>query len=198
MVDRLRAEIELGRSFVRCEYQRSFGPLLLLWRGIGRFVGRAPHYVLLFGAVSISSRYAAASRRLMVEYFLTRDTEPFLAADVAPRHPYREAGHPQEQAGIDDLRNIEDLSRRVASMEDDRKGVPVLLRQYLRLGGKLLAFNVDSDFGDTLDGLLLVDLRNTEPAVLARYMGDADAAAFRAYHACFPIEQQDRPASLVL
>src|SRR3954447_7483088 len=34
--------IELGRSFVRVEYQRSYIPLLMLWRGIGRFIERAP------------------------------------------------------------------------------------------------------------------------------------------------------------
>ena len=30
----------------------------------------------------------------------------------------------------------------------------MLLRQYLRLGAKLLGFNVDPDFGDALDGLV--------------------------------------------
>ena len=185
MLDRLNPGMELGRSFVRPEYQRSFAPLLLLWRGIGRFVERAPKYAVLFGAVSISSRYAAASRRLMVAYLSTRNAEPFLAAEVTPRNPYRDAmGLPENPTPeVDGLCNIEDLSRRVASMEDDHKGVPVLLRQYLRLGGRLLGFNVDRNFGDALDGLLLVDLRNTEPAVLARYMGEAGSAAFRAYHA---------------
>ncbi len=35
MLDMLKPAIELGRSFVRAEYQRSFAPMLLLWRGIG-------------------------------------------------------------------------------------------------------------------------------------------------------------------
>jgi putative hemolysin len=184
MLDRLKPGMELGRSFVRAEYQRGFAPLLLLWRGIGRFIERAPQYAVLLGAVSISSRYAAASRRLMVAYLSTRNSEPCLAAEVTPRHPYRHAARsPESQPEVDDLRNIEDLSRRVASIEDDHKGVPVLLRQYLRLGGSLLGFNVDRSFGDALDGLLLVDLRKTQPALLARYMGEAGSAAFRAYHA---------------
>lgn len=184
MLDRLKPGMELGRSFVRAEYQRGFAPLLLLWRGIGRFIERAPQYAVLLGAVSISSRYAAASRRLMVAYLSTRNAEPFLAAEVTPRHPYCDATRsPEHQPEVDDLRNIEDLSRRVASIEDDHKGVPVLLRQYLRLGGSLLGFNVDRSFGDALDGLLLVDLRKTQPVLLARYMGEAGSAAFRAYHA---------------
>src|SRR5690606_2380824 len=32
--------LELGRSFVRPEYQKSFNALLLLWKGIGRFIDR--------------------------------------------------------------------------------------------------------------------------------------------------------------
>jgi putative hemolysin len=184
MLDRLKPGMELGRSFVRPEYQRGFAPLLLLWRGIGRFVGRAPQYAVLLGAVSISTRYAAASRRLMVAYLSTHNAEPFLAAEVTPRHPYRDDTQlPEDQPEVDDLRNIEDLSRRVAGIEDDHKGVPVLLRQYLRLGGRLLGFNVDRNFGDALDGLLLVDLRKTHPGLLARYMGEAGSAAFRTYHA---------------
>ena len=38
MLDMLKPAIELGRSFVRAEYQRSFAPMLLLWRGIARFI----------------------------------------------------------------------------------------------------------------------------------------------------------------
>src|ERR1700704_2051636 len=36
LLQTLNPAVELGRSFVRAEYQRNFSPLLLLWRGIGR------------------------------------------------------------------------------------------------------------------------------------------------------------------
>src|SRR5256885_4994402 len=36
--DLLGPAIELGRSFVRPEYQRQYAPLLLLWKAIGRYV----------------------------------------------------------------------------------------------------------------------------------------------------------------
>ena len=39
--------LELGRSFVRIEYQKSFSALLLLWKGIGRYVARNPRYRIL-------------------------------------------------------------------------------------------------------------------------------------------------------
>jgi hypothetical protein len=70
----------------------------------------------------------------------------------------------------------------VERIESDNKGVPVLLRQYLKLGGRLLGFSADEQFNNALDGLIMVDLRASEPRVLARYMGEEGAAAFLANH----------------
>ena len=50
------------------------------------------------------------------------------------------------------LRNLEELSEVVADLETDGKGVPVLLRQYLQLGGTVLAFNVDEAFSESSTG----------------------------------------------
>ena len=76
---------------------------------------------------------------------------------------------------------VEDLSALISDIEEKPAGVPVLLRQYLRLGGKLLGFHVDSKFANTLDGLILVDLTKTEPKLLDRYLGKAEAAAILAF-----------------
>ena len=183
MLDSLSPAIELGRSFVRAEYQRRFAPLMLLWTGIGRFIERSPQYAILFGPVSISARYAPASRRLIVEYLSTHSADR-LARYVRPRRPFRDGARVAAAgAAISAPGSIDDLSRRIAQIEHDGKGVPVLLHQYLQLGGRLLGFNLDRQFADTLDGLIMVDLREVEEAVLARYMGKRGAAAFRAYHA---------------
>jgi hypothetical protein len=58
----------------------------------------------------------------------------------------------------------------------------VLLRHYLKLGGRVLGFNIDPDFGNTLDCLVLVDLRKTEPRVLQRYMSEDAWASFARMH----------------
>ena len=55
----------------------------------------------------------------------------------------------------------------------------MLLRQYLKLNAKLLGFSIDPAFGNVLDGLVVVDLDDVEPAILTRYMGKEAAAAFR-------------------
>ena len=184
MPESLSPAIELGRSFVREEYQRSFAALLLLWAGIGRFVERAPRYAVLFGPVSISARYAPASRQLIVEYLSANSTDAQLARYVRPRRPFRDGARTAAPGAVNLAPgSIEELSRRIAAIEQDGKGVPVLLRLYLQLGGRLLGFNLDRDFADALDGLVMVDLREVDDAVLARYMGKRGAAAFRAFHA---------------
>jgi hypothetical protein len=57
----------------------------------------------------------------------------------------------------------------------------VLLRQYLKLGGRLLGFNMDPEFSDALDGLIVVDLLKTERKLLQRYLGKEPATAFLEY-----------------
>jgi hypothetical protein len=80
------------------------------------------------------------------------------------------------------LRDIEQLSQPITDVESDGKGLPVLLRQYAKVGGKLLGFNVDRKFSNVLDGLVVVDIRRTDPAVLERYMGRAGVVRFRKHH----------------
>lgn len=178
-LEQISPALELGRSFVRAEYQRSFNPLLLLWKGIGKVVSRNPRYCVLFGPVSISNQYQAISRDLMVTYLQHRSSLQALLRYVTPRRAFRPSrrGRPIEfvsSAGLE----VDDLSDIVSDIERSPVGIPVLLRQYLKLGGKLLGFNVDEAFSNCVDGLILVDLRNTEPRFLERYLGKEEARNF--------------------
>jgi hypothetical protein len=80
------------------------------------------------------------------------------------------------------LPDVEDLSAPIADLEPDGKGIPILVKQYVKLGGKLLAFSVDPQFGNTLDGFVMVDLTRTGPEILSRYMGKDQARRFLAWH----------------
>ncbi len=180
-LEQISPALELGRSFVRRKYQKSYLPLLTLWKGIGIFLGRNMQYRYLFGPVSISNSYTPFSKALLVKFLNTHAREG--AGDmVKAKLP------PRVKAGPDwrELRrlccSIEDLGDFISEVEKDRKGVPVLLRQYLKLGGKILAFNVDPEFSDALDGLILVDLLRTDARTLAKYMGSEAAGQFLALH----------------
>jgi hypothetical protein len=79
----------------------------------------------------------------------------------------------------------------VADLDPGPGGIPVLLRHYLGLGGQVLAFNVDRDFSDVLDGLVVVDLTRTERKALERYLGRDGAADFLRHHAPPPASDFD-------
>jgi putative hemolysin len=181
LFEKLGPAMELGRSFVRPEYQRQYAPLFLLWKGIARLVTLRPDTPVLFGAVSISNDYSQASREMIYRFFESRLQNDELAGLVEPRRPFRPALlRPWDcRSMCHALRDVEELSQPITDVEPDRKGLPILLRQYAKIGGKMLAFNVDRKFSNVLDGLVVVDLRQTEPAVLERYMGREGAARFR-------------------
>jgi putative hemolysin len=185
LFEKLGPALELGRSFVRREYQRQYAPLLLLWKGIARLLATHTETPVLFGAVSISNDYSKASREMIYRFFEARMQDDELAGLIEPRSPFRPARlRPWDcRAMCHALRDLEELSQPITDVETDGKGLPILLRQYAKIGGKLLGFNVDRKFSNVLDGLVVVDLRKTEPAVLERYMGREPAARFRQHHA---------------
>jgi putative hemolysin len=184
LFDRIGPAVELGRSFIRREYQKQYAPLLLLWKGIGRYVCSRPECAILFGGVTISNEYHPVSRHLMVKFLESRRAGE-LASLVSPRRPYRPAERIFRRTGIVTRvpGDMDELSGLVADMESDGKGIPILVKQYLKTGGRLLAFNVDRGFSDALDALIMVDLRTAPIVILDRFLGKPGAAAFAACHA---------------
>ena len=182
--EKLGPALELGRSFVRPEYQRQFAPLLLLWKGIATYISRHPETPLLFGAVSISGRYTRASRELIVRFFESRNSSDELAQLVQPRRAFRPARIRSWDCRsiCHAMHELDQLSDPIADSETDGKSIPILIKHYSRLGGRLLGFNVDARFSHVLDGLVVMDLRQTQPSTLERYMGKSGLATFRSYH----------------
>jgi putative hemolysin len=182
--EKLGPALELGRSFVRPEYQRQYAPLLLLWKGIARCVATNPETPVLFGAVSISGRYTRASRELIVRFFEARNSGDELSPLVQPRRAFR----PGLMRSWDcrsichAMQELDQIADPIADMEMDGKGIPILIKHYSRLGGRLIGFNVDAKFSHVLDGLVVMDLRQTQPSSLERYMGKSGLASFRRYH----------------
>lgn len=176
--------LELGRSFVRQEYQRDYQPLLLLWRGIGAMVAAEPRYRTLFGPVSISAEYGPTTRQLLARVLLA-SRGSLLQSFVVPRRPLPADAADGTEALVHSrvAGTLQDVDAIVRELESDRRGLPVLLRHYLKLNAKLLGFSVDPAFGGVMDGLVVVDLLDVDRALLARYLGRDAAREFVAAHA---------------
>ncbi|MBT7171833.1 MAG: GNAT family N-acetyltransferase, partial [Phycisphaerales bacterium] len=179
VLDKLTPAVELGRSFVQKKYQKSHVSLGLLWKGIAAFVYRNPLHSKLFGPVSISNEYHSMSKQILVEFIKDHHFDDNLAHEVNPTHPMKIK--PVKLWNMDHdgkvLKKIDDVDELIAEIEPHMKNAPVLIRQYLRLNGKFLAFNVDPDFSDSLDALILCDLADAT-VVGKRYMGKAKHAEF--------------------
>jgi putative hemolysin len=184
LMNEISPAIELGRSFIRAEYQKAYASLFLLWKGISTFIGRNPHYRILFGPVSITNEYREASRCMILASMRQTCMADNIAHLVKPKFPPKPPRYSEWclKEYMEYLNNIDRVAGYVAEIEPDEKDIPVLLRQYLKLGGKLLAFNVDPEFSSVVDGLIVVDLLKASPKTLRRYMGNDVADAYLKFH----------------
>lgn len=165
--------LEMGRAFITAPYQKHPASLDTLWMGIGHFVRKHPHYRYLYGTVSVSSDYSIRSRTLIHEYLRNHCLHHELARHVEAKTPPTDMDLLSEDARLihTALGDLRLLSAMVSDLEPDGRSIPVLLRQYLRLGGEMISFNVDSEFGDTLDCLVVVDLHTAPERLISRYCG---------------------------
>lgn len=176
--------VELGRSWVAPAWQRRPAPLLLLWKGLAAVAVRDPRYKIMFGPVSISDEYQSMSKKLIMAFLARYRAAGTFAEAVRPRNPPDNTPFvdwdPDHTRAV--VRNMDDVERLVREIEAGGRSVPVLLRQYLNLNAKVIAFNVDPDFGNVVDALIYMDLRIMPSRLLDFYFTKEGAAKFRAFH----------------
>ncbi|MEP1445905.1 MAG: lysophospholipid acyltransferase family protein [Paraglaciecola sp.] len=158
--------LEMGRSFLIPEYQRSFLGLFLLWRGIGAFVCQYPQYRTLYGTVSISKLYDVRSAAVIQQAMVTPTDK------VAPRTPFSHQLHPEVQDFAKRYGLKEHLTALLKGIEPDGKDVPILLKHYNKLGAVFHCLGIDNSFNDTPGLLLSVDLPSAPEKLLKLYLSD--------------------------
>jgi hypothetical protein len=131
--------------------------------------------------VSLSGDVPPRAQRWILRHLLESAYLPGLARFVRARHPVGEERLIDRSAGPR-FADMADLERAIGALGGASVGVPVLLKQYLKLGGLTFAFGRDPGFGDTLDILTLVDLARTPRTMLERYLGKG-VGSFLDYHA---------------
>ncbi|MEP7705486.1 lysophospholipid acyltransferase family protein [Paraglaciecola sp. 25GB23A] len=165
-VNRQQPCLEMGRSFLIPEYQRSFQGLYLLWRGIGAFVCKFPHYRTLYGTVSISKLYDPRSVALIEKAMVTQTTT------VRPRACFDYQLHPEVIDFIAQNNLRPHLTALLKGIEADGKDVPILLKHYEKLGATFHCLGIDKHFNDTPGLLLSVDLPSAPEKLLKLYLAE--------------------------
>ncbi len=153
--------LDLGRSFIVEEYQKETFPLFLLWKAIYAFLQQNEQYRYLMGPVSISASYSPLSRQIIVAFLKEHFVDKKLSNLVTPRNPFKETlGFRKKKILLQQFNGLfSDLDRFIEDIEPGHHKMPVLLKQYIKQNSKFLGFNVDADFSDALDCLILLDVK---------------------------------------
>lgn len=161
----LKQSIELGRSYIIEDYQKGYLPLFLLWRGILLFLLQNTQYRYLIGPVSISKYYSNISKSMIVAFVKKHFFNDKIAQYFTPKTPFEVQLEDVDMNQIDGD-GLKDLEKFMAKIEPAHIKVPILLKQYTKLNAQFLSFNLDPNFSDALDGLMLLDLRLLPPEIL--------------------------------
>jgi putative hemolysin len=162
MSELLVKSIELGRSFVSLEYQKEALPLMLLIKGLLFSVLKYPEVQYLLGPVSISSWYPKFYRSLMTYYISHTHSDAAISRLIRPNNPF----FPDYlRSSADDLlrykmESVEKFDRFLLRISDNEYRLPTLVKKYIKIGAKIVTYNVDPDFNYSLDGYVLLNLKD--------------------------------------
>ena len=150
--------IEMGRAFVIKEYQQRPMPLFLLWKGIVHVTFRYPHLKYLMGGVSISNKFSNFTKSLMVEFMKSNYYDPYVAQYVHPKKEYKVRLKDEHKDFIFDASqaDMNKFDKIIDEIEPGSLRLPVLLKKYVKQNAKLVAFNVDPKFNNSIDGLMYI------------------------------------------
>lgn len=169
-VNQQKPSLEMGRSFLMPQYQKSRLGLFMLWRAIGEFVVRFPQYSTLYGTVSLSKLYDKRSVKLIEKLAVTP------TQNVFPHNQFEYTLSPEvqrhlKQYPVSPNHAIEPLDTWLSFIEPDKKKLPVLMRQYAGLGAVFHCLGIDKSFADTPGLLLSVDLTLSSEKKLKQFLG---------------------------
>ena len=169
----LAHSVELGRSFVREEYQRDVLPLKLLLAGLCVAISKDPEVNCCAGLVTISASIPDFYKSLLV-HFLERDFHledaSGFAMSTLPFKPGFLRVNPDQLLQVVPKGDIDAFDRLLGSLSDGKYRIPVLFRKYFSCGAQASCVNVDPDFSDCVDVMILLRLADFPPASIKSFV----------------------------
>lgn len=149
--------IEMGRAYISQEYQQKPLPLFLLWRGIIHVCLRNPEHKFLMGGVSISNKFSEFSKSLMIEFMRSNYYDSAVAQYIKPQNDYKVKLRDRDKnLFFDEMESdLNKLDKIIDDLEPELR-LPVLIKKYIKQNAKVVAFNVDPNFNDAIDGLMYI------------------------------------------
>jgi len=169
--------IEMGRAFVSSEYQQKPMPLFLLWRGIVHITLRNPQQKFIIGGVSISNQFSDFSKSLMIEFMKTHYYDSTVAQYVRAKKEFKVKLTEEEKKFIFDESeaDLNKFDKIIDELEPNVLRLPVLIKKYIKQNARVIAFNVDPNFNDAIDGLMYIRVSDIPDSTVQPVLEDIQA-----------------------
>lgn len=177
LFDMMEATIDMGRAFIVKSYQQRPMPLFLLWKGIVHVTLRYPEHKYLMGGVSISNNFSNFSKSLMIEFMKSHYYDPFIAQYVSPKKEYKVKLNVADKDFVFDAtkEDMNKFDKIIDELEPGNLRLPVLMKKYVRQNARLVGFNVDPKFNNSVDGLMYIRIADLPESTVKPVMEEFQA-----------------------
>ncbi len=177
LYEMMSTSIEMGRAYIMAEYQQKPMPLFLLWKGIVHTTLRFPEHKYLIGGVSISNQFSNFSKSLMIEFMKSHYWDPFVAQYIRPKKEFKVQLNDADKEFIFDetQSDLNKFDRLINEVEPGSLRLPVLIKKYIKQNAKVVAFNVDPLFNNSVDGLMYIKIADLPESTVKPVMEELQA-----------------------
>jgi len=177
LFDMMSKSIEMGRAFISKPYQQKPMPLFLLWKGIVHTTLRYPNHKFLIGGVSISNQFSEFSKSLMIEFMKSHYYDPYIAQYITPKREFKVKLKDADRHFVfneaeSDLNKFDKI---IDELEPGNLRLPVLIKKYIKQNAKVVAFNVDPLFNNSVDGLMYITIADIPESTMKPVMEEFQA-----------------------
>ena len=173
----MEKSIEMGRAYIVKEYQQKPMPLFLLWKGIVHTTLRFPEHKYLIGGVSISNQFSNFSKSLMIEFMKSNYWDPYVAQYIRPKKEFKVKLNDADKEFIFDetQADLNKFDKLISEVEPGSLRLPVLIKKYIKQNAKVVAFNVDPLFNNSVDGLMYIKIADLPESTVKPVMEEFQA-----------------------
>jgi putative hemolysin len=183
LFDMMNKSIEMGRAFIINEYQQRPMPLFLLWKGIVHLTLRYPEHKYLIGGVSISNQFSNFSKSLMIEFMKSHYYDPYVAQYIAPKKDFKVKLKDADKDFVfnEAEADLNKFDKIIDEVEPGNLRLPVLIKKYIKQNAKVVAFNVDPLFNNSVDGLMYIRIADLPESTVKPVMEEFQAELERKF-----------------
>ena len=172
----LKESIELGRSFLTKDYKKDVFALSTLLKGVLYVAMKYPEAKRFVGPVSVSSDIPLFHRSLIYSYLsknkgFTGTNRP--SRPTHPLHPDWLRVNPDQLLGGREL-SVDKFNNMLSDISFGKYQMPTLVKLYFTNNAKAICFNVDPDFNDSLDIMIVNEFNEFSDKVLSILLRGVD------------------------